>query len=417
MDKKQFMLEQEFEHNHNQKTINLHVSADNYIDSREFEYQASIERISLDKEKELDVNSRGGFIISEPQSIKKDLKAENGIFSTKFGQGLSDMNPFIDRYSCFCGETKSHINNGLICPHCGQPVKFVGDDYSKFGWIQITKPYYIIHPNLYSAIEYMFGPGQASDKEKHSKLYNIINYAGNVDQDGKEVVYKSTIADQPFFGIGMIEFYNRFDEIMNFYLHKYPKKIDTYNMIMADRDKVFTQSIPVFTTHLRPFDVRDDSMYFEPINGYYNMMNNLVDKINKSDTVMSNKSKLKNRLLFDIQMEQQKLYDEIIAIMSGKKGRLRQLIGGRFNFSSRAVIAQDPSLRIDQVKLPYVALAIMLQQKIINILSRTYNIRASEAYDIWYRGVTTPNQRIYDIIMSIINYEPEGLAVIINRAE
>jgi hypothetical protein len=408
----EILNEQEFEQAHDAKKLNVRISADNYIDNKNYEYTASIERINLDEEKKLDVTSRGGFIISEPQSIKKDLKAENGIFSPKFGQGLSDMNPFIDRYSCFCGKLKSKVNNGMICPACGQPVKRVGDDYSKFGWIQITKPYYIIHPNLYSAIEYMFGPGQASDKEKRSKLYNILNYAGNVDQDGKEVVYNSTIADQPFFGIGMIEFYNRFDEIMNFYLHKYPKKIDTYNMIMADRDKVFTQSIPVFTTHLRPFDVRDDSMYFEPINGYYNMMNNLVDKINKSDTVMSNKSKLKNRLLFDIQMEQQKLYDEIIAIMSGKKGRLRQLIGGRFNFSSRAVIAQDPSLRIDQIKLPYVALAIMLQQKIINILSRTYNIRASEAYDIWYRGVTTPNQRIYDIIMSIINYEPEGLAVI-----
>ena len=321
--------EQEFEQAHNARKFNVRISADNYIDNKDYEYTASIERINLDDEKKLDVTARGGFIISEPQSIKKDLKAENGIFSPKFGQGLSDMNPFIDRYSCFCGKLKSKVNNGMICPACGQPVKRVGDDYSKFGWIQITKPYYIIHPNLYSAIEYMFGPGQASDKEKHSKLYNIINYAGNVDQDGKEVVYKSTIADQPFFGIGMIEFYNRFDEIMNFYLHKYPKKIDTYNMIMADRDKVFTQSIPVFTTHLRPFDVRDDSMYFEPINGYYNMMNNLVDKINKSDTVMSNKSKLKNRLLFDIQMEQQKLYDEIIAIMSGKKGRLRQLIGGQ----------------------------------------------------------------------------------------
>ena len=57
----------------------------------------------------------------------------------------------------------------------------------------------------------------------------------------------------------------------------------------------------------------------------------------------------------------------------------------------------------------------MLQQKIINILSRTYNIRASEAYDIWYKGVVTPNQRIYDIIMSIIRYNPEGLPVIINR--
>lgn len=84
----------------------------------------------------------------------------------------------------------------------------------------------------------------------------------------------------------------------------------------------------------------------------------------------------------------------------------------RFNFSSRSVIAQDPSLRVDQVKLPYVALAIMLQQKIINILSRTYNIRSAEAYQMWFKGVTNPNKRIYDIINSIIHYNPEGLPVI-----
>ena len=101
------LLEQEFEEQHNQRTMNIRISADNYVDSRNFEYQARIKRINLDEEKELDVNTRGGFIISEPQSIKKDLKDVNGIFSPKFGQGLSDMNPFIDRYSCFCGATKS----------------------------------------------------------------------------------------------------------------------------------------------------------------------------------------------------------------------------------------------------------------------------------------------------------------------
>ena len=334
----QDLMEQEFEDLHNRRKLNVHVSADNYIDAHDYEYQISMERIDLDKEKALDINTREGFIISEPKSIKKDLKAIDGIFSPKFGQGLSDMNPFIDRYSCFCGNTKSRINNGLKCPYCGQPVKYVGDSYDKFGWIQITQNYHIIHPNLYSAIEYMFGPGQSSDKEKHSKLYNILKYAGDIDQDGKEVAPHSEIADQPFFGIGMIDFYDRFDEIMNFYLHKYPKKIDTYNMIMADRDKVFSQSIPVFTTHLRPCDVRDGNMYFEPINAYYNMMNNLVDKINKSDTVMSNKKKPKNKLLFDLQMEIQKMYDEIIAILSGKKGRLRQLVGGQNNRPSVAVM-------------------------------------------------------------------------------
>ena len=87
----------------------------------------------------------------------------------------------------------------------------------------------------------------------------------------------------------------------------------------------------------------------------------------------------------------------------------------RWNFSSRSVIAQDPSLRIDQIKLPYIALAIMLQQKICNILCRTYNIGEAEAYNIWFKGVTTPSQQIHDIIMSIIHSKPEGLDCIINR--
>jgi hypothetical protein len=44
---------------------------------------------------------------------------------------------------------------------------------------------------------------------------------------------------------------------------------------------------------------------------------------------MSNKKKPKNELLFDIQMKIQELYQEIINILSGKKGELRQLIGGQ----------------------------------------------------------------------------------------
>ena len=87
----------------------------------------------------------------------------------------------------------------------------------------------------------------------------------------------------------------------------------------------------------------------------------------------------------------------------------------RFNFSNRSVIAQDPSLRIDQVKLPYVALVIMLQQKIINILGRLYHITASEAYDIWYKSQAAYDEKIADIIMSLIRSTPEGIPVIINR--
>jgi hypothetical protein len=72
-------------------------------------------------------------------------------------------------------------------------------------------------------------------------------------------------------------------------------------------------------------------MYYEPTNAMYNLINNLAGLINKEDTAMSNKKKPKNELLFDIQMKIQELYQEIINILSGKKGELRQLIGGQLS--------------------------------------------------------------------------------------
>lgn len=100
------------------------------------------------------------------------------------------------------------------------------------------------------------------------------------------------------------------------------------------------------------------------------------------------------------------------------------LVGGRYNFSSRAVIRQDPSLRIDQVGLPYKELVITQKAQIENILHRMYNISYQEAYDKWYKAVSTPDPTIVNIIQMLIDnsgpIDPKtgkhmGLPVIINR--
>ena len=87
----------------------------------------------------------------------------------------------------------------------------------------------------------------------------------------------------------------------------------------------------------------------------------------------------------------------------------------RYNFSCRSVIRQDATLRVDQVKLPYVELVKCLQQPIINILVRNYNITPSEAYDKWYRAIAKKDERIAEIINNLIHSQPEGLPVLINR--
>ena len=62
------------------------------------------------------------------------------------------------------------------------------------------------------------------------------------------------------------------------------------------------------------------------------------------------------------------------------------------------MIRQDATLRVDQVKLPYVELVKCLQQSIINVLVRNYNISPSEAYDRWQAAIAVKDETIAQII-------------------
>lgn len=410
-----------------------------YPYSDEYDYESYIELIDFDKEHESDLSVNKGFDVEPAKSIKKDLKADNGIFSPRFGQTLQDVNPFIDRYKCACSDgtgLKGRINAGMRCPKCGKVCRFVDDDFTYFGWLVINE-YHIIHPAFYKKIESFLGKGISVSGSKRTKLENILDINNDIDLISKkpkltgdpnidnpalkkyEDHKKKIIDDEPFFGIGMIEFYNRFDEIMDFYLVKKANRRIYYDDIYSHREKVFTHCIPVFSTLLRPFDTRDNVMSYEPTNAMYTMMNKLVTVINKNRSKMEREPKAKNQSLYNLQKKFMELYGELEAILSGKKGDFRCLLGGRYNFSSRNVIVQNPELRIDEVTLPIVALIIMLEQRIKNILHRFYNYSPADAHAEWYKSVIEPTKKVKGIVQSIIdNYKnngDRGIPVLINR--
>lgn len=407
MDTTNNILEEEYD----PMKVNVQYS---YPLSDDFEYYAQLEKICLDIEKDNDIISSNGFIVTSPRgSLKSNMKNPEGIYSTKFGQTISDLNPHCDRWRCDCGETKSHINQGLICPKCGTRVIFRDDNFEYFGWLVLNENYFIIHPIIYRQIRYLLGKGY----NKEFKLDNIIAVKDDKDKDGHSIENLNKPKDEPWFGIGMIGFVEHFEEIMKYYVKLNPKKIDYYEDIMANRDKVFTHSIPVFTTLLRPTDVRDGNMSFEKTNGYYTMMAKLVAEINRVKTRSARNPKMKNLLLYDLQSKYMDLYSEIEAILSGKRGQLRTLIGGRYTFTSRSVIAAEPDLRIDEIKLSYYGLVVLLEQRIVNILKTQYNCSPSEAYEIWESAKIKPHERVKEIIEALIanNDNGRGLPVIINR--
>ena len=159
----------------------------------------------------------------------------------------------------------------------------------------------------------------------------MLNYFPDVDQHGflSECSFKPS--NEPFYGIGMEEFYKRFDEILEYYIKKYPKKQPYYDEIMNHRDIVFCHSIPVFTTHLRPANIDGSLMFYEPCNALYTMINKLAHSINKDKRKMDKNIKIKQIQLFNLQMKFMELVNEVMNILTGKKGQLRSLLAGQIS--------------------------------------------------------------------------------------
>lgn len=373
----------------------------------EFKYETILERINLDEERKRDLQKGKGFIVCEPQGIKKDIKDYNGIFSTRFGQTLQDVNPYAHKHSCECKNLQGAIYDGIECPICHTKVRWVGEEMDFFGWIVLDDPYYLIHPNLYKTIEFIIGT---------KYLNNILKYNVPKDENGHPIIGEPKPKNEPYFGIGMMEFKDKFEEIMAFYIKLKPAKMNYYEDLMAAKDMVFIQSIPVYTTHLRPFRVDGNNLYFEEANEVYQNLSKLAATCNRREMEMTKRARRpKNDILWLMQQEYNKLEKMIEESLAKKKGQIRSLFGGRYGFSSRCVIASDPELRSWQIRLPYKALVELYQQTIINILHRSHSIPYDAAWKIWYRSKIKFDKRVYDILDGLIKDSVTGLPMFINR--
>jgi hypothetical protein len=372
-----------------------------YPQSDVYDYEVFLERINLDKEREHDINTNNGFIVDKAQNIKKDLKSDTSIFSSKYGKQLQDADSFMTSHKCKCGFITGTVYEGCICPYCHQKVKYVGDNFEYFGWICIKEDYCLIHPNLYKSLQAFVGA---------KVLDAIINSDDKIDENGFIIPPKPE-KDNPFVGLGMLGFRDNILDIMEFFKNKKPKKIEFYQDIMNNIDKLFIHSIPVYTTQLRPFSIDENSFSFDGNNAIYNVLASQAMRVNKNRLVMKRKGKPEKQILYAMQMNMMEIYSDMESQLSQKKGYVRSLIGGRYNMCSRVVIVPEPELEIDQVTLPYATMIELFQQRIINILSKTMIV--AEAYKKWEYGRIEPDIDLYNLMMSIIKDEYVG--IILNR--
>lgn len=401
--------------------MELYVSNDKSVIKMKFNKSARLSLINNDMLSQEMIATGKGFRVTEKG--KSDIDEEPGLYSIHsklFGSDWGDKDAFEDRCSCRCGHINGKNNEGLICPDCNTPVEEIDIDMNITGWITLDNDY-IIHPNFYLMIKSFIG----------KDLNYILRYDETQDEENTDIQEDSEPEEEPddeiavrarkpspFDGIGLIEFKNRFEEIMKYYLKK-NKKLDAYLFILSHKGKVFTKNIPVFSSFLRPFIIKgqeikytDEDTVYKQLFTNSELLNNrfeLEKRIRMRKNRMK-KSKNKNlnalrrqNILFTIQKDVNELWDLVFETINGKTGQIKENItGGRMNYTARNVIIPDPILRADEIGLGYTTFLELFKLEIIGLLSKMNNITLNEAHEKWRRATISFSNSMYELMLYMI---------------
>lgn len=219
------------------------------------------ERMNLETECYYDCIHDRGFLIKEPpfSDVDKSIRNMDGPRSPRFGTTYGDTNEFMDRYRCKCGAVVGAAFEGEICPKCGHPIEYKDVDMLYTGWINLT-PFHIINPLYYQRMQSAIG---RKNLENVISNENIITASGQIRHYNDDLEVKKTVLK--YHNIGLREFYDNYEEIMEYFKTKRKDKIELIDSLIEDKAKVWTSKLPVYSTALRPQGITVESYFFSSI--------------------------------------------------------------------------------------------------------------------------------------------------------
>ena len=215
----------------------------------------------------------------------------------------------------------------------------------------------------------------------------------------------------------MIDFYERFDEIMKYFLDK-NKKFDLYIFIMSQKSVVFAKSIPVYNALMRHFTIKDgkikytkDDILFKRIFTNHQLLNNDFALARKMEGAKKRKGGVerlrKENILYRIQKDILALWDFSFEAIDGKTGVINgQIVAGRMDYTARNVIVPDPTLEMDQVDIGYITALEIMKLEFIDFAVKMYDINHREAANIWRDATMTYSPRVHKILSHINTMKP-----------
>lgn len=342
-----------------------------------------------------------GFRIIEKG--KTDLDIEPGkysIHSPLYGTDWKDADAFEDQYSCECGKYTGarYMTKGFVCEKCGKPVQFIDTDLRKTGWFILDRDT-IIHPGLYKQLESFL------TKQHLNQMLKFVP-----ESERSRYMDEKT---SPFYGIGMIEFKERFDEIIQ-YFYARNKKHDAYNHIRIFKPEIFCHSIPCFNKNLRQWTIRngdikysDEDILFQQIFSDHILLNDDVEWKRRVDYRIGKKKNAsylrKENILYRLQGYVNQMWDLTFKSINEKEGIINeQILGGRLNYIARNVIIPDPMLKIDEISLGYTTFLKLYSAEMSALLRKMYGISFGEADERVAASMNVFDKDMYRLMMYLI---------------
>ena len=386
--------------------------------------KVSVETLDLDLECFVDMITGKGIRISSAEAYDaKKKKIPNGLQSEFWGTDFGDDNAFQERYSCKCKKYIGKMYAGTTCEQCGTVVEYVEPDVTKTGWIILDYNRKVISP-IY-AMKLSDALGKVDGVPVLDRILSSPYRKRDGSEDDTYEMREKEIAEMkahPFVGKGFTYFREHYLDILDYYEKKKPAKAAAFHELRTDRDKVFTSSIPVFSSILRielP-GVRDEKLYKMKVNTYFQSIIQTVNKVNSFDEEDASSEMVAvqiDKLLASCQKEIEELFMAIFKILDGKKGVIQsKVIGGRYDWCSRNIITPNSGdLRADEIELPYVAGLELFRFEIENLYCKMMNVNASIANNEWKKAKVRYNPIFASIMDRIVREDRVYINLLLNR--
>lgn len=367
-----------------------------------------LRKVNLDKMAKHRIKHGKDFLITNPLSVtqvqNKTVKTEDGIFSPKFGYTqFDDQMGTQDAYRCQCGNLSGAIYLDESCPDCGTKVQFMDADLTVTGWIPLHD-YVVINPSMYVHLSALFGKGELEEILKVTAARFSADGLPRPESDPKK----------RYHGLGMLYLHEHIDEILEHYakLDTGGKRRDHYELLVENRDAIFTHHIPVYSAIIRPRIESNEKVRPFKVNTAYETIMRHYEHI----LAESNNKLVVLLALHGIQEQLNDIYELIVDMYSGKEGMFRSNFGGvRIDYAARSIIVPGTHLAPSEVEIPYISAVVFLELELIYLLCILDDITENEAYQIVNDSLRIFNPRIHSLMMTILKKSTTPICVLVNR--